>query len=65
MVRGGGYVEAEKRIEDIQYSWAISTINKVVNEALNVVEADTNLKPKERLQRVLEIEKAWQRILIG
>jgi 7,8-dihydro-6-hydroxymethylpterin-pyrophosphokinase len=58
-------VEAEKRIEDIQYSWAISTINKVVNEALNVVEADTNLKPKERLQRVLEIEKAWQRILIG
>ena len=58
-------MEAEKRVSDIEWSWAVSTINKVVNEALNKAENDTGLKPKERLQRSLEIEKAWQRILQG
>ena len=58
-------MEAEKRVSDIEWSWAVSTINKVVNEALDKAESDTGLKPKERLQRSLEIEKAWQRILQG
>jgi len=58
-------VEAEKRVSDIEWSWAVSTINKVVNESLDIAESNADLKPKERLQRSLEIEKAWQRILQG
>jgi hypothetical protein len=65
MVRGGGYMEAEKRVSDIEWSWAVSTINQVVNEALDKAEKDPELKPKARLQRSLEIEKAWQRNLQG
>ena len=65
MVRGGGYMEAEKRVSDIEWSWAVSTINQVVNEALDKAENDPELKRKARLQRSLEIEKAWQRILQG
>lgn len=58
-------MEAEKRVSDIEWSWAVSIINKVVNESLDKAECDERLKPKERLQRSLEIEKAWQRILQG
>ena len=58
-------MEAEKLVSYIEWSWAVSTINKVVNESLDKAECDERLKPKERLQRSLEIEKAWQRILQG
>ena len=58
-------MEAEKRVSDIEWSWAVSTINKVVNESLDKAECDERLKPKERLQISLEIEKALQRILQG
>ena len=58
-------MEAEKRVSDIEWSWAVSIINKVVNESLDKAECDERLKPKKRLQRSLEIEKAWQRILQG
>ena len=58
-------MEAEKRVSDIEWSWAVSTINQGVNEALDKAENDPELKRKARLQRSLEIEKAWQRILQG
>ena len=51
-------MEAEKRVSEIEWSWAVSTINQVVNEALDKAENDPELKPKARLQRSLEIEKA-------
>ena len=58
-------MEAEKRVSDIEWSWAVSTIHQAVNEALDKAENDPELKRKARLQRSLEIEKAWQRILQG
>ena len=38
MVRGGRYMEAEKRISEIDWSWAVSTINRVVNDQLKAIE---------------------------
>ena len=66
MVRGGRYVEAaNKRVSDIEWSWAVATINKLVNQCQEAAEKDPALDPVERKRRSTDIEKAWQRILQG
>ena len=58
-------MEAEKRTSEIDWSWAVATVNRVVNERLVAIEEDENLTAEKKQQLVLEIEKAWQRILRG
>lgn len=58
-------MESEKRISEIDWSWAISTVNRVVNERLLAIEEDKELTEEKKKQLVSEIEKAWQRILRG
>ena len=58
-------MEAEKRISEIDWSWAISTINRVVNDQLKTIEMDEDLTPEKRQKLCSEIEKSWQRILRG
>ena len=58
-------MESEKRISEIDWSWAISTVNRVVNERLLAIEEDKELPEEKKKQLVSEIEKAWQRILRG
>ena len=58
-------MESEKRISEIDWSWAISTVNRVVNERLMAIEQDKELTEEKKKQLVSEIEKAWQRILRG
>ena len=65
MVRGGGYMEADKRVTEINWSWAVSTINREVNERLTAIEKDDTLDTETKKLKLNEIEKAWQRILTG
>ena len=65
MVRGGGYMEAEKRVEEMSYTWSISRINRLVNITLVQIAKDESLSEKDKQQQTLEVEKAWQRILRG
>jgi hypothetical protein len=65
MVCGGGLVEANKRVSEIQWAWAVSQINTVVNQALTRIEADEWGSVEEKRTKLNEIEKAWQRILQG
>ena len=65
MVCGGGHMEADKRVSDIEWSWAVSQINDAVNQTLSLIETDATLKPEAKRQRLNEVEKAWQRILQG
>ena len=65
MVCGGGHMEASKRVSDIEWTWAVSQINHVVNQTLTLIEKDAALKPEEKRQRLNEVEKAWQRLLQG
>jgi hypothetical protein len=58
-------MEAEKRVSDINWSWAVAQINQVVNEALTQIEKDDSLDAYAKNKRLNEIEKAWQRILTG
>ena len=58
-------MEAEKRVSEIDWSWAVSQINKVVNEALLKIEENDTMEPDDKKKRLNEIEKAWQRILSG
>ena len=58
-------MEAEKRVSDINWSWAVAQINQVVNEAMTQIEKDDSLDTYARNKRLNEIEKAWQRILTG
>jgi hypothetical protein len=58
-------MEAEKRVVDIKWGWAVSQINAIVNEAMTRIDKDDTLEPCEKTKRLNEIEKAWQRILIG
>lgn len=58
-------MEADKRVSEIDWSWAVSQINKVVNEALLKIEENDTMEPDDKKQRLNEIEKAWQRILNG
>ena len=65
MVRGGGYMEAEKRIDEMSYSWCVNRINKLVNVTLVKIAKDESLTIEDRQKQSLEIEKAWIRILRG
>lgn len=58
-------MEAEKRVGEIDWSWAVSQINRVVNETLTKIEEDDTINPEDKSKRLSEIEKAWQRILLG
>ena len=58
-------MEAEKRVSDINWSWAVSQINQVVNETLLKIEEDDTINPDDKNKRLNEIQKAWQRILTG
>ena len=58
-------MEAEKRVNEIRWSEAISVINRVVNQQLTAIEKDDTLDSKAKKSKVNEIEKAWQRILVG
>jgi hypothetical protein len=58
-------MEADKRVSDINWTWAVSQINEVVNHALTLIEADEWGSVEEKRKKLNEIEKAWQRILQG
>jgi ribosome recycling factor len=58
-------MEADKRVSEIDWSWAVSQINRVVNETLLKIEEDDTINPDDKKKRLNEIEKAWQRILVG
>jgi hypothetical protein len=58
-------MEADKRVSDIEWTWAVSQINDVVNQTLTLIEKDATLKPEAKRQRLNEVEKAWQRLLQG
>ena len=58
-------MEAEKRVSEIDWSWAVSQINSLVNETMLQIEKDDTLNAYDKNKRLNEIEKAWQRILSG
>jgi hypothetical protein len=58
-------METEKRVNEIRWSEAVSVINRVVNQQLTAIEKDDTLDSKAKKSKVNEIEKAWQRILVG
>ena len=58
-------MEADKRVSDIEWTWAVSQINDVVNQTLTLIEKDATLKPEAKRQMLNEVEKAWQRLLQG
>jgi len=58
-------MEAEKRVGEIDWSWAVSKVDGAMNEQMTAVENDATLKPEEKKLKVRELEKAWQRILRG
>lgn len=58
-------MEAEKRISEIDWSWAIAQVNKAVNNQMTAIENDATLEPEAKKLKVNELEKAWQRILTG
>jgi hypothetical protein len=65
MVCGGRYMEAEKRVNEIDWGWAVRQVNAAVNEQMTAVEKDATLEPEVKKLKVYELEKAWQRILTG
>jgi hypothetical protein len=58
-------MEANKRVSEIDWSWAVSTINRVVNLQMTAIENDDSLDKETKKLKVNEREKAWQRILTG
>ena len=64
MVCGGGHVEADKRVSDIEWTWAVAQINDVVNDKLKRLNVG-QLTEKESALLRNNVEKAWQRILQG
>jgi hypothetical protein len=58
-------MEAKKRVSEIDWSWAVSTINRVVNLQMTAIENDDSLDKETKKLKVNELEKAWQRILTG
>jgi hypothetical protein len=58
-------MEANKRVSEIDWSWAVSTINRVVNLQMTAIENDDSLDKETKKLKVNELEKAWQRILPG
>lgn len=65
MVCRGGYVETEKRVSEIRWGEAVAVINRAINQQLTNIEKDDTLEAQVKKSMVNEIEKAWQRILIG
>lgn len=58
-------MEAEKRVSEIDWNWAVAQVNRAVNQQMTAIENDDTLKPEIKKLRVNELEKAWQRILTG
>ena len=58
-------MEAEKRVNEIDWGWAVRQVNAAVNEQMTAVEKDATLEPEVKKLKVYEPEKAWQRILTG
>ena len=58
-------MEAEKRVMDIDWSWAISKVNHAVNQQMTAIENDVTLETEVKKSKIYELEKAWQRILTG
>ncbi|MGA0426613.1 MAG: hypothetical protein ACO3OM_10815 [Alphaproteobacteria bacterium] len=58
-------MEAEKRVMDIDWSWAISKVNQAVNQQMTAIENDVTLETEVKKSKIYELEKAWQRILTG
>ena len=58
-------MEAEKRVMDIDWSWAISKVNQAVNQQMTAIEKDVTLETEVKKSKIYELEKAWQRILTG
>ena len=58
-------MEANKRVSEIDWGWAVSTINRVVNLQMTAIENDDSLDKETKKLKVNELEKAWQRILVG
>ena len=58
-------MEANNRVREIDWSWAVSTINRVVNLKMTAIEKDDSLDKETKKLKVNELEKAWQRILTG
>jgi len=58
-------MEANNRVSEIDWSWAVSTINRVVNLQMTAIEKDDSLDKETKKLKVNELEKAWQRILTG
>lgn len=58
-------METKKRVSELDWSWAVSTVNKAINEQMTAVEKDATLSASQKKLKVHELEKAWQRILSG
>jgi ribosomal protein S3AE len=58
-------METQKRVGEIRWGEATAVINRVVNEQLTAIEKDDTLEPETKKLKVNEIERAWQRILVG
>jgi hypothetical protein len=58
-------MEAEKRVSEIDWSWAVSKIDQAINQQMTLLENDDTLSPETRELKVYELQKAWQRILCG
>jgi hypothetical protein len=65
MVCGGGYVETDKRISDVNWEWAVKQVEDVVNDRVQRLENDHVLTFAERELLKLNIRRAWARILVG
>ena len=58
-------METEKRVNEIDWSWAVAQVNKAVNYQMTAIENDATLEAEAKKLKVNELEKAWQRILTG
>jgi hypothetical protein len=58
-------MEANKRVREIMWSEAISIVNRAINLQMTAIEKDDSLDKETKKLKVNELEKAWQRILVG
>ena len=58
-------METQKRVSEIRWGEATAVINRAINEHLTAIEKDDTLEPEAKKLKVNEIERAWQRILVG
>jgi hypothetical protein len=52
-------------MSEMRWGEAVAVINRTINEHLTAIEKDDTLEPEAKKLKVNEIEKSWQRILIG